>query len=496
MKLNMSEISNQKKLSDRYKKLYKMLLDAIPSSVLLIDRDMNITSVNKNFLEKSRRSLSNTIGHKLEEVFPPVILQHVNIPNQIHNVFEKNKPTMGERMTYRVPGIPISIYYYRIFPFSCEGMVESAMLLMEDVTEQIRLSGEVKQVEHYLASVVESASDIVLSADIEGRIRTWNSAAENISGYTFNDVKGKFFFDYLVGGYPKDPKIVISSLKTGNKSRMAEWNLITKHGNSIKVSWVLSPMKDYLFQTVGMVAVGRDLTERRKFEMQLIQSQKLASLGVMAGGIAHEIRNPLAICSSSAQFLMDNDITPEFRIECAKKINTGIHRASFIIENLLRFARPSESTEMADVNLISLFEETITLVANQARIHKIEIRKHFPDRLVLISGIASLIQQVFLNLFLNAFKAMSDGGTLSISMERTDDEVLVHVSDTGCGIPEEVIDNIFDPFYTNSPAGKGTGLGLSICYSIMNQHSGFIEVNSSKGKGSTFTLKFPIINII
>ena len=224
---------------------------------------------------------------------------------------------------------------------------------------------------------------------------------------------------------------------------MAEWNLITKHGNSIKVSWVLSPMKDYLFQTVGMVAVGRDLTERRKFEMQLIQSQKLASLGVMAGGIAHEIRNPLAICSSSAQFLMNDDITPEFRIECAKKINTGINRASFIIENLLRFARPSDSTEMADVNLISLFEETITLVANQARIHKIEIRKHFPDKLVLISGIASLIQQVFLNLFLNAFKAMSDGGTLSIYMERTDDEVLVHVSDTGCGIPEEVIDNIF-----------------------------------------------------
>ncbi len=169
-------------------------------------------------------------------------------------------------------------------------------------------------------------------------------------------------------------------------------------------------MKDHLSQTAGVVAVGRDLTERRKFEAQLLQSQKLAALGVMAGGIAHEIRNPLAVCSSAAQFIMEEDISPEFRRECADKIHTGIQRASMIIENLLRFARPSVKTELKEIDLTALIEETLSLVTNQARIQKIELHSQLPPRPILISGMEGLLQQAFLNLLLNAIKAMPDGG--------------------------------------------------------------------------------------
>lgn len=159
---------------------------------------------------------------------------------------------------------------------------------------------------------------------------------------------------------------------------MGAWDFIKKEGGRITVSWVCSPMKNDLAETVGIVAVGRDETEQRRLEMQLLQSQKLAALGVMAGGIAHEIRTPLAICSSAAQFLKDGDLTPDFLQECADKIQVGIEKASFIIENLLRFARPSERTEMAPVDLVAVLKEPLALVANQARLQKIGIVAHLP----------------------------------------------------------------------------------------------------------------------
>ena len=478
---------------DRYEKLYPMLLDAIPSSVLMIDRDMRILSANRNFLEKSQRSISNTIGLRLYEVFPAIILENIDITDQIHQVFEKNEPTTGQRMSYRAPGVPMTIYYYRILPFSWNEAVENVILLMDDVTEQIRLSEEVRRVERHLASVFESASDIILSTDIEGRILSWNPAAEKISGHTRDEVSERSFFEYFATDHQEEIKRIFSGVKTGENSQMAEWDLITKNGASIRVSWVCSSMKDERSQAIGIVAVGRDLTERRRLEVQLLQSQKFAALGVMAGGIAHEIRNPLAVCSSAAQFLMEDDIAPAFRQECAGKIHAGIQRASIIIENLLRFARPSVKSEMKELNLSSLIQETIALITSQARIQKIKLTSHLPDDPILFRGNSSLLQQMFMNLFLNAIQAMPEGGRLTLLVEKTETEAVIRVTDTGTGISKRDMDRIFDPFYTTSEVGKGTGLGLSICYSIVTHHDGNIEVDSTEGKGSTFTIRLPLL---
>jgi signal transduction histidine kinase len=226
--------------------------------------------------------------------------------------------------------------------------------------------------------------------------------------------------------------------------------------------------------------------------MQFLQAQKLAALGVMAGGIAHEIRNPLAICSSAAQFLMEDATLTDFRRECVEKIHAGIQRASIIIENLLRFARPSPTTDLTQINLIALLNDTLVLIANQARIQKIELITNFSREPILITGNASVLQQVFVNLFMNAIDAMPNGGSLSICMEKVGAEVLIHIVDTGCGMSSTEMDRIFDPFYTTSPVGRGTGLGLSICYSIIKRHFGSIEVESVKGNGSTFHIRLPL----
>ena len=471
--------------------LCRMLLDTIPSSVLLLDENLCVALANRNFLEKSRRTTANTVGKRLAEVFPEVILTEMGLEQQIRNVFQSSHATQGQRLTYRAPGVPIRVYYYTVVPVNWAGQVDHVLLLMDDVTEQMRLGEEIRRMERHLASVVESASDIVVSTDTEGNILTWNRAAQRTTGYSLEELKGRPFLDYCNQTGATNVGGLLCKGASGAISGRIESNLTTKDGHCRPVSWAFSQMMDDAARTVGFVVVGRDLTEQRKFELQILESQKLAALGVMARGIAHEIRTPLAICSSAAQFLAERDITPDFRRECAEKVHSGIRKASSIIENLLRFAHPSADKSKAPLDLLRVVKEALNLVDSQAKVQNIEIRTHFPPGPCQVLGVPSLLEQVFINLLLNAMNAMPKGGTVDIFAEQAAGEVMVRVTDSGMGISPEDIDKIFDPFFTRAPLGKGTGLGLSICSSIVDQHGGSISVESQSGKGSTFTVKLP-----
>ncbi len=477
----------------RYEDMFGMFLESIPSSVLLISRELRVIFANRNFITKSRRTQQDVIGQKLEQVLPEAIIEHIDITSKVREVFRQNRAITGDRMTYRAPGIPIRTYYYSILPFAWRGDVEDIILLMDDVTEQVRLSEEVRRVERHLASVVESARDVVLSTDPDGTVLTWNTAAERITGYPSWQVKGSSFFERCVPEATQALRNVFNELGAIDSPQTGEWELLTKNSSKIPISWVFSSMKDERESPVGVVAVGRDLSEHRKLEMQLLQSQKLAALGVMAGGIAHEIRNPLAVCSSAAQFLRNSQIEPEFRQECVSKILDGINKASSIIENLLRFARPSSSSEMNPIDIVHVIGDALQLVSNQAKIEKIAIMVDFPKPPMAVYGNANLLQQVFLNLFLNAFNSMPEGGTLTVSVRPCRAEAQISIEDSGHGIAPEHLEKIFDPFFTLSSVGKGTGLGLSICYSIMRQHLGNIEVQSIEGEGTVFTVYLPLL---
>jgi PAS domain S-box-containing protein len=486
-------IANDVTEGKRSELLYRMLMDTIPSSVLLLDDNLCVLLANRNFLKKSRRTTGVTVGKRLAEVFPEVILAEMGLEQQIRNVFTSGYATQGQRLTYRAPGIPIRVYYYSVVPVNWEGKVDHVLLLMDDVSEQMRLGEEIRRMERHLASVVESASDIVISTDIRGNILTWNKAAQKVTGYSFEEVKGRLLLDYC------DPTSAARILRLFSKgasqesSSRTEGDLRTKGGSCRPVSWVFSQMMDDTTRTVGFVVVGRDLTEQRKFELQILESQKLAALGVMARGIAHEIRTPLAVSSSAAQFLAEEDVTAEFRRECAEKVHSGIRKASTIIESLLRFAHPSGDKNKTPVDVLRVLKEAVSLVENQAKIQTVEVLTHCPPEPCEVLGVASLLEQVFINLFLNAINAMPNGGILRVSAERTAGELLVRVTDTGEGISPEDLNKIFDPFYTKALPGKGTGLGLSICHSIVDQHQGSISVDSQSGKGSTFTVKLPLL---
>ncbi|MDO8137804.1 MAG: PAS domain S-box protein [Candidatus Brocadiales bacterium] len=474
-------------------RFWELILQNVPMSILVFDRNLKVIFANQNFLEKTRQNINNVMGKTVEDIFPSVLLKYTQLPDMLKRVFQTGKGIPGREMVYRAPGIPYRVYYYSLNPLKGEEeAIEKVMLLMEDITEQTRLREEVRRAERHLASIVESANDIVVSMDPSGVILTWNSAGEIISGFSSWELTGRHISTIFLADHAEELRDILGNVRSGDRLKHVEANLVAKGGKEIPVSWNFSPMKDEKEEIIGIVGVGRDLTERKQLEAQLIQSAKLASLGVLAGGIAHEIRNPLGISSAASQLFLENPKDEKLREECAQRIYSGIQRASQIIEGLLKFARPSSKRmEPTDVN--KALEEVLELTGKQITTQQITIKKNlslFP--LPLIIADEKLLKQVFLNMILNASNAMPQGGTLIIRTERMNEYVRIIFCDTGIGIAEEDLDKIFDPFFTTMPVGKGTGLGLSICYGIVKEHNGTIEVESSLDKGSTFTIKLPV----
>ena len=478
-----------------YKQLYESVLASIPASVLLVDRRLCIISANRNFLDKAHRSEVATLGQPLAEVFSPVLLSYTRLVERVHKVFALGQTEDGGEMIYRAPGLAPRVYFYRLTPIYEEGttQVQYVMLLMEDVTERVRLGAEVRRAERHLASVVESANDIVVSMDTRGIIHTWNFTAETLSGFSRAEICNCSLVSLCA---PAEQEIMQRLLQKVYASKESsggvEINLITKAKDEIPIAWSIAAMRDDVGKVIGLVAIGHDLTERRQMEAQLILSAKMASLGVMAGGIAHEIRNPLGICLATAHLLQKSPNDPVLIEEATKRICAAVRRVSDIIENLLKFVRPSSQGRMVRLGVNEILEDTLTLMTTETNLHLIQVERALATTLSPVVGNQNLLQQVFTNLVLNAVSAMSEGGQLRVSTGVNNGYVLVMVADTGIGIAPAHLDRIFDPFFTTMPVGQGIGLGLSISYAIIQQHRGRITVKSQTGEGTTFTVWLPI----
>ncbi|HHD64577.1 MAG TPA: two-component sensor histidine kinase, partial [Desulfobulbaceae bacterium] len=227
---------------------------------------------------------------------------------------------------------------------------------------------------------------------------------------------------------------------------------------------------------------------------ELLQSKKMASIGTFSSGIAHEINNPLNNISLSADTLLEEfDSMDEEEIkEILGDIMTQTERASKIVRNLLDFSR-ARATEMEPLHIDEVLQKTTKLIANELRIHKVALETKIADGLPVVHGDFQKLQQVFLNLIINAKQAIGEYGRIFIEARLTDnDTIRVDLSDTGPGIDQEHLEQIFDPFFTTKEAGKGTGLGLSIVYGIVKKHGGYIEVASKVGEGTTFSVYLPV----
>jgi len=468
------------------------ILESMPISLVVIDHKLRIISVNKNFLSKAHHDDQYMIGRPISQLFPPALMRFLQLEAKISAVFSSGQTFDGEKMVYRAPGIITRTYYYQLIPIKSDSRVENILLLMEDITEREQLGEEMRRAERYLASVVDWASDLVITMTPQGEVITWNRAAERVSGLVPDQVRGKSFLSLCAADQRRALDTQLRRLIQDEECIATEASLITSNPQQqVDVAWNCSAMHDDTGAVVALVAVGRDLTERRRLEAQLAQSAKMASLGVMAGGIAHEIRNPLAIIAASAQLLDEHPDDDELRQQCTQKIVTSAQRASLIIEHLLKFAHPPQE-RFRLLNIHTTLEETFTLLGHQLLVSQVALHRDFSPDVPRLYGNPQLLQQVFTNLILNACNAMPQGGQLTVQSRLVNDVIELRFSDSGHGIVDKHMAKIFDPFFTTRVVGKGTGLGLSISYSIVQQHHGTMEVVSEPEQGATFIIRLPI----
>jgi signal transduction histidine kinase len=253
----------------------------------------------------------------------------------------------------------------------------------------------------------------------------------------------------------------------------------------------VAPLVSKELDEIGRLIIFDDITDRSELERRLVQADKLSSIGLLAAGVAHEVNTPLAVISTYAQMLAKQVSEDDQKSRLLDKIAKQTFRASEIVNSLLNFSRTSPA-EFGDVDMNRILEETVSLVKHQLDQSRVEVRLEFEKDLPAISGNAGKLQQVFLNLVLNARDAMDSGGRLTLRTCSDGAYARIDVSDTGQGISTDHLPRIYDPFFTTKVARKGTGLGLSVTYGIVQEHGGSIEVHSESGAGTLFHLEFPL----
>jgi PAS domain S-box-containing protein len=352
-------------------------------------------------------------------------------------------------------------------------------------------ASEYERLKDFNENIVESINVGVLAVDLDDRIESWNSLMEVMYAMSRSQVIGQKLSSIFPGEFMESFMRVREDAGVHN---FYKFRLATASGEARVTNIAIAPLRTRNFSTIGRLIIVDDITERVELETQLSQAEKMSSIGVLAAGVAHEVNTPLAVISSYAQMLMKHANGDEKLTSLMDRIIRQTFRASEIVNSLLNFSRTS-GTEFSDVSVNKIITETLTLLEHQFRISQVTVETDLNLNLPSIYGNAGKLQQVFLNLFLNAKDAMSGrAGTLRVSTSNGS-AINVNISDTGSGIAPEHIQRIYDPFFTtkNSPQQRGTGLGLSVTYGIIQEHAGKIRVESRPGEGTTFYLEFPLI---
>jgi PAS domain S-box-containing protein len=476
--------------------IFDAFIDSIDVGVYILDCNGIIKQVNRFIVEQYGWEPHELLERNIFELMPD--LGEVGIEEKFRQVIHQQRVTeltnlerkdhRGQDVVYNLKGIPI-----------IEGEdVVGVMAVMNDITEKRILESQVAEAEEYLQSLIDNANDIIYTLDRKGHITFLNKMGQEITGYEFNpEVESLPYSSYIVEKDLAKNREHFSEALKGKPQRYAT-SIIASDGKLVNILINLTPIhRDN--DVVGVLGIARDITERNQMQAQLLQAGKMAAIGELAAGVAHEINNPVGIISAAAeqlQFLLDRK--PQQTGETIAKISGHVEmirehadRCKRITQGLLNFARKTEMRN-TEVDLEKLVGETVALLENRALTEHKKIVAQIPSVLPLMIGDPHLLEQVFLNLANNALDAIESGGIVTIRGREEGREIAVDIVDNGSGIEEENLEKIFDPFFTTKPIGKGTGLGLSICFGIVERMGGSISIQSEPGVGTTFTVRLPV----
>jgi PAS domain S-box-containing protein len=353
---------------------------------------------------------------------------------------------------------------------------------------------ELQALTDYNENILESMDAGILVLDLDGRIARWNRAMESLYGQRREAALGRTLDEIFPSAFLEALR---GSLVLGDREEIAhiyKLHLPGAEGRSLMVNLSLAPFQIGSGERCGTILILEDVTARVRLEEQLQHSEKMASIGLLVAGLAHEVNTPLTGISSYTQMLRDQVSGRDPKAELLDKIEKQTFRAAKIINNLLNFSR-SGSTELERLDLNKVLLDVLSLLEHQLDKSHIKVRKELTAELPPVRGNENRLQQVFFNLILNARDAMPRGGWLTLATSADDDTVIVEVKDTGTGISREDIKRIYDPFFTTKGIGRGTGLGLSVSYGILQEHGGAIFVDSAPGQGTTFQVALPCLPV-
>ena len=358
-----------------------------------------------------------------------------------------------------------------------------------------RKAAEYERLKEFNENIVESVNVGILVLDLDDRVESWNTQLELMYGLSRERTRGQPVDKVLPA------ELVAELLRFRSDSgihNLYQHRVRTPSGSERALNIAVAPLVSKRFEPIGRLLIFDDVSERVELEQQLAEAEKLSSVGLLAAGVAHEVNTPLTVISSYAQMLSKQLPNEDARGKLLEKIIKSTFRASEIVNNLLNFSRTG-SAQMAPLDLHRVIRDTLALLEHPLRTSHVEVETRFAQQPPIVQGNAGKLQQVFLNLFLNARDAMPEGGRLRVHTETGEGAVQVQVSDTGQGISQEHIHRIYDPFFTTKAARagngdilrSGVGLGLSVTYGIVKEHAGTIRVESSQNQGTAFLLEFP-----
>ena len=475
---------------------WELIFNSISDGIIILDRDLRIIKSNKLFGDTYGLDPTKTIGKTCHEIFT---CSHHGTDVCIHRrCITEKKAVKGIYDDLPVPGT----YRVTISPiFDSNGEVVRTVHFLTDITKELdyekKIESSLKQAEEasrYLETLLESSPDSIISTDMEGHIVYFSRGASDLLGYKNEEVIGKDIS--FIYPSPEESQRVRESLERGKgKIRNFHTRLKKEDGNCVDIILSASSLYDEKGQEVGTVRISKDISKTKQIEDHLRQTEKLSALGKLSSGIAHDFNNILAAISMRAELMKLRTEDPDLTKDLEVIENSAMQGAETV--NKLRTFYKRERTEYESANLNDVIEQAIEITSprwkdvSHSRGILTEVKLHFADNLRNIEGSTGDLKDSIINLIFNALDAMPHGGTIDVTTENLLDAVRVTITDTGIGMSQEVMKRVFEPFYSTK-GEKGSGLGLSTVYGIVQSHGGTIDIDSEEGKGTTFTIAFPV----
>lgn len=479
---------------NKEKEEYQILFENSPCYITVQDRNFKLLRFNREFAE----NFDPKPGEYCYQAYKGRSEKCEICP--VLETFEDGRPHTSEETGINKDGTR-SFWMVRTSPIKNEdGEVVAAMEMSLDVTQMKFLENEVRKSEEQYRIIFNTTPNPIFVLDpVTMDIIDCNISATRVYGFEKDEIVGTSFLNLFPESErdesAKDLKI---------SRRLTKIRQLRKDGNIIYVS-IYTSSSEYKGREVLLVTTN-DITDRLIAEQQLIQASKMATLGEMATGVAHELNQPLSVIKTASNYLLkkvrnresiDNDTMETL----AEEMDSHVDRASKIINHMREFGRQAD-VKKAEVRVNDVLQKALEIFSQQLKLREIEVVTDLDEDLPVIMADSNRLEQVFINLLTNARDAIEEkravnyhdawGKKIFLSTAFRDNKVIIEVSDTGTGMPESVRNKIFDPFFTTKKAGVGTGLGLSISYGIIRDYEGSIKVESSEKKGSKFVIQFPI----